>query len=144
MKAMMMTPVFTEYIPSDLEQATLYISMAFDTAVHQCACGCETKIVTPLGARDWVLTYDGTVSLRPSVGNGQQPCRSHYNIRGNRVDWLPPISAAATRAAALRDRAVHAQPAPTPSRSTRAPWWRRLWRRITHEQKTPTDAWSNR
>ncbi len=127
MKAKTLTPVFTEYIPADLEPTTLYISMAFDTAVHLCACGCGTKIVTPIGARDWTLTYDGTVSLRPSVGNGQQRCRSHYYIRANQVDWLAPISRDATRTAALRDRAAHTQPAPAPGRSMRTPWWRRLW-----------------
>jgi len=144
MKAKGLTPVFTEYIPSHLEQETLYISMEYDTAVHLCACGCGAKTVTPFGAHDWSLTYDGTVSLRPSVGNGQQPCRSHYYIKGNRIDWLPPISAAATKAATIRDRAAHTQPTDTPTRSTRTSWWRRLWNRITHNHKNPTSTGSTR
>lgn len=144
MKAKGLTPVFTEYIPSHLEQETLYISMEYDTAVHLCACGCGARTVTPFGAHDWSLTYDGTVSLRPSVGNGQQPCRSHYYIKGNRIDWLPPISAAATNAATIRDRAAHTQPTATPNRSTRTSWWRRLWNRITHNHKNPTSTGSTR
>lgn len=135
-----LTPMFTEHIPSDLEPETLYISMEYDTAVHLCACGCGAKTVTPFGAQDWILTYDGTVSLRPSVGNGQQPCRSHYYIRGNQIDWLPRISNAATRAATLRDRVAHGQPAP----ETRRTWWRRLSNRIARKQNTPTSDGSAR
>lgn len=142
MKAKALSPVFTDYIPSDLEPETLYISMLFDTAVHLCACGCGAKTVTPVGACDWSLTYDGTVSLRPSVGNGQQPCRSHYNVKGNQIDWLPPISAAVTRTATIRDRAAHTQPAPAtwPSRTP----WQRLWNRVSRKKKTPTSTGSTR
>ena len=61
------------------------------------------------------VTFDGTVTLHPSIGNGQLPCRSHYFIRHDRIDWLRPISAAATRAAGIRDRAVHIDRKPQPS-----------------------------
>ena len=61
------------------------------------------------------VTFDGTVTLHPSIGNGQLPCRSHYFIRHDRLDWLRPISAAATRAAGIRDRAVHIDRKPQPS-----------------------------
>ena len=105
MRCKKLKPIFTDYIPAQLEPETLYISMRFETAVHLCACGCETKVATPFGPHDWVLTFDGTVSMRPSLGNGQQPCRSHYYIRNNGIDWLPPISTDATRAAVARDRA---------------------------------------
>jgi hypothetical protein len=126
-KAETLTPVFTEYIPAELDPGMLYISMQFETAVHLCACGCGSKVVTPFGPRDWVLTFDGTASLRPSVGNGQQPCQSHYYIRNDRIEWLPQISAAATRAASARDRAAHVEPTPRP---TLVPWWRRARNRI--------------
>ncbi len=124
MRSKTLTPMFTEYIPAEPEPEALYISMPFETAIHLCACGCGTKVVTPFGPHDWVLTFDGTVTLRPSVGNGQQPCKSHYYIRNDRIDWLPPISIAATRAAGARDRAAHVQ-ADTPP--TPKPWWRRPW-----------------
>ncbi|KRA31119.1 MULTISPECIES: DUF6527 family protein [unclassified Nocardioides] len=137
MKAKELTPVFTDYIPSELEPETLYISMEFDIAVHLCACGCGTKTVTPLGARDWILTYDGTVSLRPSVGNGQQHCRSHYYVRGNRIDWLAPISAAATKAATTRDRAAHTQLAPA-AQAAQPTWWQRLRNRFARTRRNAT------
>ena len=125
MRATTLNTVFTKSIPAAPEAETLYVSMDYRTAVHLCACGCGTKVVTPLGPNDWVLTFDGTVTLRPSVGNGQQMCRSHYYIRHNRIDWLPKISAAATNAALARDRAAHsgARELPTKPKS----WWRRAW-----------------
>ena len=144
MKAKSLTPEFTEYIPSALEPEKLYISMEFDTAVHLCACGCGTKTVTPFGTRDWILTYDGTVSLRPSVGNGQQCCRSHYFIEGNQIVWLPRISAAATKVATIRDCVAHTQPATSTTQTSQTAWWRRLWNRITHDPNSPTSPRSPR
>ena len=134
MKAKSLTPVFIDSIPATLEPENLYISMQKETAVHLCACGCGTKVVTPFGPHDWILTFDGTVSLRPSVGNGQQPCRSHYHVRNDCIDWLPPISVGATQAASARDREAHAQAA------TPKPWWRRAWdhiRRTNQDTKEP-------
>jgi hypothetical protein len=128
-KAQALTPVFTDYIPAEPEPDNLYISMQFETAVHLCACGCRSKVVTPFGPHDWIMTFDGTVSLRPSVGNGQQQCRSHYYVRNNRIDWLPQISAGATRAASSRDRAAHIEAASQPLVG-QAHWWRRTWNRI--------------
>lgn len=128
MKATALAPAFTKSIPVALEPGTLHISMEYQTAVHLCACGCGVKVVTPLGPNDWILTFDGTVSLHPSVGNGQQACRSHYYIRNDRVDWLPKISRAATNAALASDRAAHA-PALDAS-PPRGSWWRRAWDRL--------------
>lgn len=127
MKTRVLRPIFTEYIPAELEPEELYISMQFETAVHLCACGCGSKVVTPFGPHDWSLIFDGTVSLRPSIGNGQQQCRSHYYVRNNCVDWLPQISATATRAASSHDRAAHVEAA---LRTTQVPWWRRIWNRL--------------
>jgi Family of unknown function (DUF6527) len=124
MKTRALTPVFGEYIPAELEPRMLYISMQFETAVHLCACGCGSKVVTPLGPHDWVLTFDGTVTLDPSLGNGQQGCRSHYFIRNNQIDWRRRISTAATVAASTRDRAAHATSADR-SHEVPAPWWRK-------------------
>ncbi|WP_425564701.1 DUF6527 family protein [Nostocoides vanveenii] len=96
--------------------------MEYSTAVHLCACGCRAKAVTPLASDGWTLTFDGSVTLRPSVGNGQSPCRSHYLITRDVVEWLPPIGVAATRAAIVRDQAAAAA-VRAPARST---WWKRL------------------
>jgi hypothetical protein len=79
---------FVEFVPPELEEGTLYISIEYATAVHRCACGCGNKVVTPISPAEWQLLYDGdSVSLMPSIGNWQFPCRSHYWIRRNKIKW---------------------------------------------------------
>src|SRR5258706_12338870 len=81
---------FVRSIPEDLKPSRLYISMEFATAMHQCCCGCGNVVVTPLSPAFWTLIFDGkTVSLDPSLGNWNFPCRSHYWIDRNRVVWAP-------------------------------------------------------
>lgn len=81
---------FVEYVPDQLEDGTIYISIAYATAVHRCCCGCGLEVVTPLSPADWAVTYDGeTISLDPSIGNWSFPCQSHYWIERNRVTWAP-------------------------------------------------------
>jgi hypothetical protein len=80
-------PAFTEYIPPDPQPGVLYVSLTYATAVHLCACGCARKVVTPFSPADWQLTFDGTVTIYPSIGNWQYPCQSHYFIRSNQVIW---------------------------------------------------------
>lgn len=75
-------------MPDELEPGNLYISVRFRTAAHLCACGCGDRVVTPIKPAKWRLTYDGEkVSLSPSIGRWQQPCRSHYWLREGRVVW---------------------------------------------------------
>lgn len=123
MRSPKLEPTFVTYVPRVLEDGRLYISMEYATAVHLCACGCGAKTVTPLSRGGWTLTFNGAVTLRPSVGNGQAPCRSHYLVNDDKIRWLPPIEAAETRAAIARDHdiaaSVHAVPACTG-------WWSRL------------------
>ena len=84
---------FVEFIPDDLEQGAIYISMRFATASHLCVCGCGNKVVTPIRPTDWTLIFDGkTVSLEPSIGNWSFPCQSHYYIRKNHIKWAPKWS----------------------------------------------------
>jgi len=84
---------FVEFVPEDLEQGTIYVSIRFATASHLCLCGCGNKVVTPIRPTDWKLIFDGkTVSLDPSIGNWSFPCQSHYWIRNNRVKWAPKWS----------------------------------------------------
>jgi hypothetical protein len=86
-------PTFVEAVPEVLEKGRLYISTRFRTASHLCACGCGSKVVTPIKPRKWRFTYDGeTVSLAPSIGRWQLPCRSHYWIRNNKVVWSRKFS----------------------------------------------------
>ena len=96
-------PSFVEFVPTDLDQGTLYVSMTYATASHLCACGCGERVVTPLGPADWTLRFDGAVSLAPSVGNGQFACGSHYIIRNDTVIWCRPMTATDARATHERD-----------------------------------------
>src|SRR5215210_42875 len=69
------------YIPKELKPGVLYVSEEFGAASHLCACGCGSKIRTPLGPTEWALEEaEGLPTLRPSIGNWQQACQSHYWI----------------------------------------------------------------
>jgi hypothetical protein len=76
------------YMPKELKPGVLYVSEEFGAAAHLCACGCGAKIRTPLGSTEWSLedTASGP-TLRPSVGNWQQACQSHYVIYQGEVIW---------------------------------------------------------
>lgn len=61
---------FVEFIPDDLEEGVIYISIQYATATHLCACGCGAEVITPISPTDWELTFNGSsVSLSPSIGN---------------------------------------------------------------------------
>ncbi len=86
-------PEFLDSIPTVLDDGKLYISKKYATAVHKCCCGCGQKVVTPLRPTDWKLRVeDSRVSLWPSIGNWSFPCRSHYWIVNNRVEWSYDMS----------------------------------------------------
>jgi hypothetical protein len=79
---------FVEFIPEDLEYGVIYVSIEYCTAVHQCACGCNNKVVTPFSKKDWKLSFDGeSISLSPSIGNWSFECQSHYWVKNGHVDW---------------------------------------------------------
>ena len=79
---------FVEYIPNDLKEGTIYVSISFATVVHKCCCGCGNEVVAPLSPTDWQLIFDGqSISLNPSIGNWNFPCQSHYWIKRNRIQW---------------------------------------------------------
>lgn len=81
---------FVEYIPNDLEEGTIYVSIGFATVAHKCCCGCGKEVITPLSPTDWKLIFDGqSISLDPSIGNWNFACQSHYWIIANRVIWAP-------------------------------------------------------
>lgn len=77
---------FVEFIPDELEDGILYISLHYCTAIHKCVCGCGNEVVTPISPDDWRLTFDGkTISLYPSIGNWNFECKSHYWITRNNI-----------------------------------------------------------
>lgn len=76
------------YMPKELRSGVLYVSEEFDIAMHLCACGCGSKVKTPLGPTEWSVTETKTgPSLRPSIGNWQEACQSHYCIIDGKVKW---------------------------------------------------------
>lgn len=79
---------FVEFIPNELQEGVIYVSIDYTTVVHKCCCGCGSEVVTPLTPTDWALTFNGdTISLHPSIGNWSFPCRSHYWIKKGKVEW---------------------------------------------------------
>ena len=140
-------PVYVDAIPSTLQTGQLYVSKRYRTAVHLCCCGCGLEVVTPLNPAKWRLIEQGdTVSLSPSIGNWSFPCRSHYWIQRNQVQWSRAMSKVQIDRVRDRDqRAVElharrqAAPPATPNSSPPIPptssppapsWWQRLLYRI--------------
>lgn len=98
---------FVEFIPKELENGVLYVSIPYATAVHNCFCGCGSKVVTPISPVGWQLIFDGeTVSLWPSVGSWNFPCRSHYIIRRDAAVWARNMSEEEIESGRCRDRAA--------------------------------------
>lgn len=99
------------YMPKELRPGVLYVSEEFGTAAHLCACGCGSKIRTPLGATEWsIKETPAGPSLSPSVGNWQQACQSHYFIDRGEVVWAPkwtPEQVAAGRAGEQAQRRAY-------------------------------------
>ncbi len=119
-----LVPEFVTTVPEKPLSGVLYVSIEFATAVHLCCCGCGNEVVTPLSrTRGWKMLFDGeTVTLHPSIGNWSFPCRSHYFIRENRVDWVPatspPISAMGSNQTSLAAPIPH-----TESMRAKPPGW---------------------
>jgi len=88
LKQSQLSPKFVEYIPEVLEDGVLYVAMEFQMVAHRCCCGCGSPVFLPLNPTQWRLTFDGeAIWMEPSIGSWSLPCRSHYWIRGNRVQW---------------------------------------------------------
>ena len=98
---------FVEFIPDALDEGVLYVSLTYGTVSHRCCCGCGREVVTPLTPTDWKLIFDGeTVSLYPSIGNWNFPCRSHYWITHNHVEWAEDWSEWRIAGAEAKDRTL--------------------------------------
>jgi hypothetical protein len=101
-----------QYMPKELEPGVLYMAEAFGAAAHLCACGCGAKVRTPLGPTDWAIEETPLgPTLRPSIGNWQLPCKSHYWIWEGAIRWAdlwtPEQVAAGRRAEEERARAYY-------------------------------------
>lgn len=106
---MKLTHRFVVFLPEELEDGVLYVSIPYAVVEHRCCSGCGERVTTPLSPTDWSLTFDGkTVSLQPSIGNWNFPCQSHYWIRKNEVIWAPHLSRNQIEDGRARDRASKA------------------------------------
>ena len=77
-----------EFMPKELQAGILYYAEEYGAAAHLCACGCGSKVRTPIDDTEWSLEEDADgPSLYPSVGNWQKPCRSHYIIYKGEALW---------------------------------------------------------
>ena len=93
---MELIPVFFEAeMPDDLifEQGKIYVSRRYYSAIHLCVCGCGNKTVMPINHEEWSYGWDmtevnGKLSFIPSVGNWNFPCRSHYFITENKINFI--------------------------------------------------------
>jgi hypothetical protein len=84
---------FVEYIPDNIEEGVLYISIPYKSAAHNCFCGCGNIVYTPLIKGRWSLIFQaGEISLYPSIGSANLECRSHYFLTENTVEWMRPFS----------------------------------------------------
>ena len=142
-----LTHEFVEFIPDAIDEGKIYVSIAYATAVHKCACGCGREVVTPLSPTDWKLIFDGrTVSLDPSIGNWSFPCRSHYWVRNNKALWeedWPQSRIDANRSSDRRAKRAYftskeemsgkrqlstpKQTEPVAPVSAKDQWWKRFW-----------------
>lgn len=113
------------YMPKLLEAGVLYVSEEFHTSAHLCACGCGQKVRTPLGPTEWSIKADSRgPTLRPSVGNWQLPCKSHYLITNGSVQWSNQWTDKQIEAGRQREHARRS--AYYEARRPNVPWWRLL------------------
>ena len=129
-------PRFVEEIPEQLDDGVLYISIRYGIVMHRCAAGCGRETVNPLSPAQWSFSYNGTdVSLSPSIGNWDHPCRSHYWIRRGRVEWAAPWTRQQVVEGRLDDQRqlddlYATSPVASPAPLRRSGWMRRLFRRV--------------
>jgi hypothetical protein len=132
---------FVDFIPEKLAPGQLYVCLEYNTTSHLCACGCGYEVLTTISPTDWNITYNGrSVSLSPSIGNSNFPCKSHYWIRANRVVWESKMTPQLTALSRARDKASKAREygpsvpadsvqetaAPSVPEPTKQSWWKRL------------------
>jgi hypothetical protein len=96
---------FVETIPDNLDDGVIYISKKYRAALHNCCCGCGEEVSTPIGPTEYsVKMEDGGVTVKPSIGNHDFPCRSHYVIKRGSIVWAGAMSRRAIKAGRAHDR----------------------------------------
>ena len=134
MKQSIMKYEFVEFIPAQVQEGVLYISIPHSTAIHQCACGCGSEVVTPLHPTGWEVSFNGeAVSLNPSIGNWSFPCQSHYWITRNKIRWARKWTTSEIEEGRAYDRELRSPPGTSgvdADTSTKAKTTRSAWRRL--------------
>lgn len=120
-------------MPRTLDLGVLYVAEEYGAAAHLCPCGCGAKVRTPLGPTEWSLeeTPSGP-TLKPSIGNWQEPCQSHYWIVRGQIKWARKWTEAeilAGRRAEEQRRHAHYESAAPNARRGLLPWLRGLFGR---------------
>ncbi len=88
-----LTPEFVDTMPDSLEDGIIYISQKYRIALHRCACGCGEEVSTPLGPTEFTVRMDADlVTVWPSIGNHDYPCKSHYVIDRGMIVWAGAMS----------------------------------------------------
>lgn len=123
---------FVENIPDTLEEGVLYVSVQHETVIHKCCCGCRQEVVTPLSPSGWSLIFNGeTISLKPSIGNWNFECKSHYWIKNNRIHWSSEFSEQQIQRVQLRDlndnKARHDNSEQSSNRTKWSNWFKKLF-----------------
>ena len=96
---------FVVTMPDALEEGVIYISEQYRVALHNCCCGCGEEVSTPIGPTEYSISMaGGGVTVHPSIGNHDFPCRSHYVIDGGSVIWAGEMSRRAIARGRAHDR----------------------------------------
>lgn len=122
MTSAQIVPEFVSSFPEEMNDGVLYVSTRFATAAHLCACGCGSEVVTPLSPQQWKITFDGEVSVWPSIGNWTLPCQSHYVIEHGRIRWARSFSPREIERNRESDHRLLDD-----AHDRKLPWWRRLF-----------------
>ncbi len=127
-----LTHKFVESLPEPLEDGVVYVSIRFRLVAHNCCCGCRQPVVLNLAPNGWKLTFDGkSVSLSPSIGNWSLPCRSHYWITKNAVEWAETWSdTKVMRANKKESQEIKSETTQVSPESSTEGLWKRLLRRV--------------
>ena len=93
-------PVLVMELPksvNDMKHGILYLKHNEDDtyeSFHLCPCGCGEPVYLQYGGKGWNITLSingrglKSVTISPSVGCFDFPCKSHYFIRENKIIWV--------------------------------------------------------
>ncbi|MGX9120463.1 DUF6527 family protein [Mesorhizobium sp. BHbsci] len=109
--------LLVDRIPSQMREGIVYHTEEFELAGLLCACGCGHRITLLVPDSHNVWDEGGYVTIRPSIGVFDAPCKSHYIISAGDVQWLPGFSGAHA------SEIMHAQIAPHVARDAKPETW---------------------